>query len=347
MKLRIIIATAVVVALCATAGLWYHHKVTRSPEYSLKRLATAIEQHDVVTFQELVDVDTVVNRFMDAAMAEAMGDSTDTGILDNLAKGLVFMMKPRLVEAAISGIMEFVEKGMPPSTVSSGDDDAPLSVLHGTSMFDKGAFRGISAVKREGKTALVSLQFANARIDSTITVQLRMRDLNAYWQVSEIANAKSLLTDLPAAEERRLAAFNRPIADKLRQALVVGSYRKTAKDVDSFWSGEVDLYAAIRNASPAPVSGFRLKLKVTNAKGLQLADLPISVSTALAPGQDYAWHWHQGLGLFSGEYDRLASTAASELRYNPTVEELRMGDGQIVKPFESLDEALAAHNQKQ
>jgi hypothetical protein len=347
MKLRIILATTIVLAFGLSAGLWCHHKVTRSPEYSLKRLADAIEQHDVLTFQELVDVDAVVGRFIDVAMAGAAGDTADGGFFDNLAQGIVDMMKPRLVEAAKSGIMEFVEKGAPESSGTGADDEAPLNMLKNTSMLDKDAFKGISAVTREGKTALVNLDFANARIDSTVTVQLRMRDLKTHWQVSEIANAKELLTELPAAEDRRLAVFNRPIVEKLKQTLVVGAFRKTAKDVDSFWSGEVDLRASIRNASTTPVSGFRLALKVTNAAGLVLADLPISESVALAPGQEFAWLWHQDLGLFSSEYKLLALTTADELRYEATFEEISMANGTTVKVFVSLDEALATRGRKQ
>jgi hypothetical protein len=328
-----------VVALAATVGVIWRNHVIHSPEYSLRKLATAIEQHDVATFQELVDVDTVVNRFIDASMTATLADTADADIATILGQGMIALMKPRIATEAKAAIIAAVEKGLPAKASDStglGEYTRRTGVTHDT-------FKGMSAVSREGATALVSLEFKNARIDSTVSVQLRMREMRGFWLVSEIANAAELVTNLKAAEERRLESFNQPIRARLATTFVVENLQKTAKDINSFFGGEVSLRASIRNASSATLAGFSVQLRLANVDGHNLIDLPVSSADPLAPGAAYVFSWNKGLGLFAGTDNRLvAMTRQQDLRPAIDCERLELADGTVVKVFASLDEALAA-----
>jgi hypothetical protein len=339
-RLRSVAIVLLVVALAATAGLIWRNHVIHSPEHSLKRLATAIEQHDVATFQELVDVDTVVNRFIDASMAAAIADTADADFATMLGQGMIALMKPRIATEAKAAIIAAVEKGLP-AKATAGDGLDAYSRRSGVA---PDTFKGMSAITRAGATALVNLEFLNARIDSTVTVQLRMRDMRGFWQVSEIANAAELVTNIEAAEKRRLESFNRPIRERLSTTLVVEDLRKTAKDINSFFGGEVSLHASIRNASSATLAGFSVQLRLTNVDGHKLIVMPVSSTAPLAPGAAYTFNWHKSLGLFAGTDNRLvAMTRQQDIRPEIDCDRLELADGTVVKVFANLDEALATH----
>jgi hypothetical protein len=339
MKLRTWVFALVVLGLAVAAGLIWRNHVIHSPEHSLKRLASAIEQHDVATFQELVDIDTVVNRYFDASMAAVLKDTTDADLATMIGQGMAALMKPRLATEAKAAIIAAVEKGLP--------EDASGGLVFGSYIKRTGIapenFQRLSAVARDGATALVSLEFSNTRIDSTVTLELRMRDMGDYWQVSEIANSVEFEANLEAAEKRRLESFNRPIRERLATTLIVEDLRKTAKDIDSFFGGEVSLRASIRNVSDTTIAGFSIHLQLANTEGHNLIDLPISSSDPLAPRSTYAFSWKQGLGLFAGSEERaVARTPPDDIRTEIVCERLQLPDGTIVELFATLDEALAA-----
>lgn len=339
MKLKIIASLLIAVALTASGGLYWRNRLIHSPEYSLKRLADAIEEHDVATFQELVDIETVINRYFDATMADAIGDTADADFATLIGQGMAALMKPRLAAEAKAAILAAVEKGVP--------EGAPKGMFLGDFVKRTGVgpenFKRLSAVTRDGATAVVSLEFENARIDSTVTLQLRMRDMRDYWQVSEIANSVEFESNLKDAEKRRLDAFNRPIRERLATALAVEDLRKTAKDVNSFFGGEVTLRASIRNESTSTIAGFSTKLRLTDAEGHHLVDLPVSSSDALAPGSAYDFRWRESLGLFGDSgHKAVARTREENIRCEIVCDRLELPDGTVVKMFGDLDEALEA-----
>ncbi len=337
MKIRTLVVVFVAIAVICSAGFAWRHHVIRSPEYSLRRLANAVERHDVATFQELVDVDTVVNRFLDASLAASLADTTDTSLGASIGKGLLALMKPRIADELKASITAVVERGLPAAPSDAGTMGAYTSQWGIT----RESFKGMSGVSRQGASAMVSLQFYNARIDSTVTVQLRLRDMRTCWQVSEIANAGELVTNINAAESRRLESINRPIRERLAGEFAVENMHKTTKDFDSFFGGEVSLQATIRNVSLDTLAGLNVKLCLKDKKGLDLISIPISSEKPLFPGASYEFAWKKGLGLFSGfENTLVARSRQQDLWSEIKCDRLKLTNGTIIEVFPSLDAAL-------
>ena len=98
--------------------MWYW-AYTRSPSYALTQARVAITQHDIVKFDKYVDSDTLVGSAVDALMDSALQEMNTRhashdqweSLGQNLATGLVSLMKPQLVASLKAQLRDAVEQG--------------------------------------------------------------------------------------------------------------------------------------------------------------------------------------------------------------------------------------------
>ena len=116
MKKRIVsIASAlIIILLICYFGYSYW---TRTPKYSLYQIAKAIQHHDIELFNKHVDVNTVANRLIDDLIISAPKqkeeeETSEWGKMgQELGKGLINLMKPRLAEIMKEQIEKYIETG--------------------------------------------------------------------------------------------------------------------------------------------------------------------------------------------------------------------------------------------
>ncbi|MTI87648.1 MAG: DUF2939 domain-containing protein [Balneolaceae bacterium] len=200
MKSKAIISFLLLV-LVAGSGYWYW---TSTPRYSINQIEQAVKTHDVTTFKKHVDIEGLTSRMIDDMLDEATRDVSSDDPFEELGaamgKGLVKLVKPMLVSQAEKQIIRYVETGETDIEASEQTKGPSLDGFARKLGFKGDLVESISYIDRDGKTAYAGLEFNHADLDTTLTIELMMRDMDGYWQVAEVSNIPQLLSDIEAME---------------------------------------------------------------------------------------------------------------------------------------------------
>jgi hypothetical protein len=64
-------------------------------------------------------------------------------------------------------------------------------------------FKDVKYVNEQGDQALVGIEFTQPKYDTTLVVELKMRDKGDHWQVTEITNTGELIKHVARLEKQR------------------------------------------------------------------------------------------------------------------------------------------------
>lgn len=206
---------AVVLVIATIGGFWYWQvKVKGTPSYSLHQAAHAVENHDLQQFKKYVDVEGVSERLVDDIVDQASNQMSASSPAEqlgqSLGQGLAELMKPRLVEEIQGGVERYVETGEVAGEFGERASVDPDSLAR--------VFQGIDSTNITGSMARVYLRVRDVRADSTATLELRMREMDGYWQVAEIANIQELISASESDSEvnTRIRALKASMKSDLR-----------------------------------------------------------------------------------------------------------------------------------
>ncbi|MDQ2731061.1 MAG: hypothetical protein M3Y56_05330, partial [Armatimonadota bacterium] len=167
----------------------------------------AVAAHDLGLFDRYVDVDSCANGFVDDALGQVadgakslvgqQGSNLFGPAAQQIAQGLVTMLKPTLVTAIKGRVRDYVGGGNAQSPVPVDTPTIPGANLEQKAREEGYTFDGIESVDQEGSTALVRLKFLKAN-DPTkfLTVELKMRQVEGHWQVIRWNNVGDVLKEL-------------------------------------------------------------------------------------------------------------------------------------------------------
>jgi len=216
-----IIATTVLIVIVATGAVLYW-QYTRTPKYSLWQVKKAIEQHDLASFEKYVDVEGIINSFIDQ-MLELLSDQEKPKdeweqLGESIAKGLITLLKPQLTKIVRQQIADYVEIGKFKQEKKSTESEGPeisLSEIWDKTGSEKNTFQGIAYIRKEGKIAYVGLKFFQEQYDTTLILDLKMRHRGSYWQAAELSNFSEFMNKIDALETERIAELNKPIIEAM------------------------------------------------------------------------------------------------------------------------------------
>lgn len=188
-KLLLGISSIVIVVICAV--LFYFLYWVKTPAYSLGLVKTAVEKHDLQTFEQHVDLKAVYGRGIDELLKSEMGDS-DAG--DNtLFAGMITLFKENIVKEMVSGTEKYVETGEfekteknKPETDNAKQETQGLRERVNTPNLK---YDGVTNTEKDGKIAVVTIAVLDTQLDQKFNVNIKMRELdNGEWQVVELSN---------------------------------------------------------------------------------------------------------------------------------------------------------------
>lgn len=166
-KTKALIALA---TFCLIALLSWRY-VQSTPQYSLYKAYSAIQQHDYDGFSKYVDTSSVIDSVTDRIIA----DMTKTDDTQNkadafgaaIANGFIQMMKPAMKDAFVTGLRKSIESG---DIATKNNIKVDLY---------KSLYRAM--VKIDGKTVTITIR---TKDDQPITLHMRHKD--GYWQVYDV-----------------------------------------------------------------------------------------------------------------------------------------------------------------
>lgn len=260
------------IGLGAAGGLWYW---TRTPEYSLNKARAAIENHDWTSFQKYVDVDAfspkVVEQSIDYTLRDAdVEDSMRTVIADSGQT-----VKPQLTAVVKDQIREYVEKGNWDSTTASQtpvlkQKNAAMELLKKITANQTSQYKGIDYANIDGNTAIVGIKLFYPKMNAESIMELKLRKLDGYWQVTELNNPNDYITKITEIEERKLKQINKKVAEQIGQTVAVESVSLSKMYDDAFGITQSTLVTVnLKNNSQKDISEIRGIIRVldkTNGK---------------------------------------------------------------------------------
>lgn len=194
--------------------IWYFLFYTRTPEYTLHQIRTAIEQHDSETFRHYINLDVLTSRAYDDLTIDLFAyDSALTPKTKVMLEKFYILIKPQLSDGLKQSVLSRIEGGA--WTLPDGTDILKgrqlgidferfleRSQLRNTSLI------GIGSIEHEGTGATAEVNILEDYTQTPFTLQLVMeQDDNGHWQVSYIKNYRQYLDTIAPLHNSDIASY--------------------------------------------------------------------------------------------------------------------------------------------
>lgn len=204
----------IIFSLLLGGWAWYFFIYTRTPDYALQQVQSAIKNHDRETFRKFVNADLLTSVAYDDLTVDLFSyDQTLTPSTKALFEKFYVLVKPTITKGMLSAFDSYIETGnwQEPEAVSllkgqqlgiDFDEFLERSQLRNTS------FREITDIKKDGKTAtaLIAIQEDYTQADFTLQVQLEA-DENGHWQIAYLKNYQEFLQTVGQLQNKDVAVY--------------------------------------------------------------------------------------------------------------------------------------------
>ena len=189
----------VIIAIIAISVLLFW-QVTNSPRYSLKKLDNAIKEHDVNAFNKYVDLDAtideiIVQTWKHYTAGEATGSRWNE-IRSDIGNTLLSVVKPNIKEMIKKEVNAYIVTGeWSGDRTDNGSGISSMIIKIIREKIDPGQWdqQSVNYTEVDGKIAYVGLTYFDKSIDTNFLLEVKMRDMNGYWQIIEISNIAQIL----------------------------------------------------------------------------------------------------------------------------------------------------------
>jgi len=209
-NVKLIAAIIVVISAILLGGYLYLH----SPNYTLKRVASSLKNHDWETFQKYVDVNSLYN--------SVIGDATENSDND-IAKGLATMMAGNLKDAFISKIKSEIE--------NPKNDDGP-------GVFGSFLSLDTTVIKIEteinGKIATTKVYSKYGLFDVPAYLEITMRSEGIKYVIIGISK-KNIEKRTSVARSIYKEFYMKPLREKMNQSIRISVTKKYKGCANSFY----------------------------------------------------------------------------------------------------------------
>ncbi|GAA3937892.1 hypothetical protein GCM10022406_22440 [Hymenobacter algoricola] len=193
-----------VLTALAIGGYLFYRSFTTGPKYSLMQAAKATQTHDMAKFERYVDVTSVTGSLVDQVAAQ----SSALGLIPGgfAFRGALQLIKPQLAKAAHKELQTYIETGSVEAAAAAQPKRAVKVSMLGLAskvVNPDSKFKDVKYVNEQGDQALVGIEFTQPKYDTTLVVELKMRDKGDHWQVTEITNSGELLKHVARLEKQR------------------------------------------------------------------------------------------------------------------------------------------------
>lgn len=210
MKVKITGAALLCAAILFAGLFWYFRVYTKTPEYALRAIESAMEQHDKVLFFRYVRLDSLLDSGYDDFMAGTLdaefGRSHETSAaLEDFSK----MLKPAFIKMLQDAVDTRLTRGEWPSTDPAEDGADTENILSRIGVRDL-TVRQISnlTLNEDQKTAEADVIAYQSEADSDITFKITLAlSEDGDWQVVSIKNLHEYAVLLEKARRLHVESY--------------------------------------------------------------------------------------------------------------------------------------------
>lgn len=329
-KKKIVLAAVAAVIVIALLGYWYW---TKTPQYSLKQMQESVAKHDLAAFNKYVDVDSVTSRAIDQLLELKLNDPKDVqdDTTKNFAAGLIKLLKPQLVAVAKDEIKTFVEKG---TTETQTPNNPKIKELLNTGS-GKAEFKGVAYTNKDGKIATVGLDMFYPKLNSTTLLEVKMREMDGYWQIAEISNLASFVKKLEELETAKLAEINKQTIAEINSAIRLENITIT-KQSPNRYTKVVAFPSRITFLTQKEIREFQGLITVKTQDGKLLLKDTVQATVTTTSGKVVDMSWSKEVNMFSQSDNLMFNTPAEQLVVSMEFQRLKFSDGTELKLLDKL-----------
>lgn len=288
MKRSVILSISALIIIVGTAGFLYYRYVS-SPEYSLGQIKKSFDEHDITKFEKYVDTKTLIGGVLDRRLNQMSENSTVTSkaekLGEDLGRGLVNLMRAQVEELWTHQIKKLVETG----DIEGENGKEGLDALWNKS--DTVSFTGIKEVKKDGKVATISLEFNQPRFDTTLILDIKMRDKGGYWQLFDISNIFDYLQTIETLEEKRVGRINEEVKKQFFQNIKISEVKVNTRSHGQYSPWFSHAYVMdFENIGTKDIVSLTCFFTIRKPSGEKLASgYVIENSLNLKPGEKFSY----------------------------------------------------------
>ena len=301
-----------IVAIIVIAILTLYWQYIQSPKYSFLQAKKAIEQHNLASFKKYVDIEGIASSLIDYLL-EPSTEEKEQSIWEEIGEEIgTKIAKTYLTKNLKQQIVKYVEIG------KFEESDFSLSDLWNN-------FKDIAYVKKEGKIAYIGLEFFNEKYDTSLILELKMRDKGSYWQIAKISNFLEFMKKLDELVEK----YNEKIIEAMEQTLTLESLQKSTS-----WKEVLFSLKFRNNDELKEIDQYKVKLICKTLDGCVLKRFLITDTNNISPGQIGGGVWSADINT---SCDRvLYRTPQSDLDISVEIQYIRFTDGSELKLYKKV-----------
>ena len=190
----VLIAAVIVVAILVSGP---------SPQASLESAGTALINQDAPSFDNYVDVQSILGDWTDQAASSWLSNNNGNAGDALVANGLVAGFKSLLLPKISSSVeQEIINHQVSDQPQPDGADNATnymtgfLSSSIRTLITSQLKYQGIAAQTKSGSNAVLDVRFGSPLSSTPIIVQVRMQRAGDHWRIVAIPDVARLLAQL-------------------------------------------------------------------------------------------------------------------------------------------------------
>ena len=325
---RKILLLALALVACLIGYAAYRHSI----RFSLYQAYKAYKKHDITTFEKYVDLDGLLSNLIDD-LTNIQG--TDDSWLNDIIDGLVSVVKPQILPSIKQDVINLIEQGTHEQQASSVDGQNLFNTLINRYLphKNKKLFRGISYTIRDGKIAYVGLLLFHPRYDTTLTLEVKMRNKGSYWQIASITNINSYIHSVDSLEQIRTDRVNRELVKKMNNILQLKGYSKTSYLREGFFFSThyIRCKFILENTSDKEIVGFQARAYCLSPDGDTLKRFTLSSGHRLEPNKRDTLQVSTSVSLYNRHGAELYKLTAPKLKVRIEVTHIIFADGRELR----------------
>ncbi|MGD9930373.1 MAG: hypothetical protein AB7U05_10170 [Mangrovibacterium sp.] len=261
-KRLIIIIVPIITAVLVSWNFYLH-----SPQYSIKQIKKSVHKKQRIKFEQYVDIENLskqaVEAFINQTMLEAWQENEDGwGLLGSaLGNRLFESMKPTIVSLLRTSIEESVENGNFQKLFTKTDANKNISLDKMQNIFsiNPNSFSGYN-IETYKDFGILSLNFPSEIFDTTLVINLKIKDIGSYWKVISFDNLEKYLTTLEMLKGNILNEKNAINRMKLDSLVSFGDVNVKYWG-DGYFDEYIKIYINVTNNSSDTLNYLTIKLK--------------------------------------------------------------------------------------
>jgi hypothetical protein len=199
--------------------------IMQRPQYYLNQIGTAINTHNLVDFEQWVDLNSVAQGIV-SDYFDRLAKRSDSSTVDAL--------KAELTPALVAQIREYVKNGRFTNNASSSISKPARIILAQLILPDEAVkqFQSMAFVKEAGRTATAGVKSAAANGGSTIVAELKLQRIKTGWRVVRIANYTDIKTRLQRHEKQKKIKIEDLLIQGIKNTVVWGKFDREEAVLD-------------------------------------------------------------------------------------------------------------------